>query len=710
MKPKMTIFINDAPLSVEAGKTVLQACHQANIEIPVFCYHPKLSIAGNCRMCLVELENVQKPIASCATPVSEGMRIHTKTPLVEESRKGNLEFLLINHPLDCPVCDQAGECDLQDITVAYGSATSRFSLNKRVVCDKEMGPLIKTIMTRCIHCTRCVRFATEVAGVPELGTLGRGEDMEITSYLEKALVSELSGNLIDICPVGALTNAPYAFWGRPWDLISVTSVDVMDAVGAPIRLDTYQGKEVMRVLPKIDEEINDGWIHDKTRFSYDGLKYQRLDRPYRRVDGTLMPCSWGEALSCIAQKIETTPGEEIAALSGDLSDVESQFLLKRLMRSLGSPHTDCRQDGMRLEAHRRSRYLFNTGISGIEEADLCWLIGANPRLHAPLINARIRKRYLKGSFTVANLGEHLELTYPYQHLGQDPEVLQEIMEGKHPFCTVLQQAKRPMLVLGKEVLARRDSAKIQEICQEISERYQFQALEEKEKGPWNGYNVLHTAAGRVGGLDVGFVPADKGLDGASILEACRSGRLKVLYLLGADEWDLSDLGKTFVIYQGHHGDAGAHRADVVLPGLAYTEKEATYVNLEGRVQRTQKAIHSPGEAQEDWKVIEGIRRKLIEAKRLPEEDVFHQIEDVWKKLEEENPVFLKRFERPEPLWERFMAPFEENLEKDQPIISSSKNECFYQTDPISRHSLIMAKALQTRKAESPNPSEGQKPS
>lgn len=698
---KVTLFINDNPVEVEAGQTVLEACQKFDIEIPVFCSHPKLAVAGNCRMCLVELEKSPKPIASCAMPVAEGMRIHTNTPLVEESRKGNLEFLLINHPLDCPVCDQAGECDLQDITMAYGSLTSRFSLNKRIVENKEMGPLIKTIMTRCIHCTRCIRFATDIAGVPELGALGRGEDMEITSYLEQSLESELSGNLIDICPVGALTNAPYAFRGRPWDLTSVISIDVLDSVGSPIRLDTHQNKEVMRVLPHRDDDINDGWIHDKTRFSYDGLKYQRLDRPYRRVEGELQPCSWEEAFEAIVAQMSQREGNEIAALSGDLSDTESQFLLKRLMRALGSPHTDCRQDGMKLRAHRRSRYLFNTGIKGIEQADLCWLIGANPRLQAPLINARLRKRFLAGAFTVANLGELLDLTYPYEYLGDRLEVLEEIVEGKHPFCEALRGAQRPMLILGKAALAREDSWKIQEICQEISERYQFHKPPEmtgevKEEG-WNGYNVLHGAAGRVGGLDVEFVPDDGGLDGAQILQACKAGKIKTLYLLGADEWDLSHLGDTFVIYQGHHGDKGAHKADVILPGLAYTEKEATYVNLEGRVQYTHKAIDSPGMAEEDWKIIEGLTRALHKAQSLPDSlNSFASLKEVQQKMGELYPALAVPYVRPQSGWERFMAPLGEKLLKEEPL-KQEEAVSFYQTDPISRHSLIMARVLTSRR-------------
>ncbi len=501
--PKLTI--NGQVVDVPAGMTVIQACEIAGVEVPRFCYHERLSVAGNCRMCLVEMEKSPKPIASCAMPVAEGMVIKTNTPMVEKARKGVMEFLLINHPLDCPICDQGGECDLQDQAMAYGYGGSRYTENKRAVRDKELGPLVKTIMTRCIHCTRCIRFATEVAGVEELGATFRGEHMEVGTYVEKALSSELSGNIIDLCPVGALTSKPYAFVARPWELRKTESVDVMDAVGSSIRVDA-RGAEVLRVLPRLNEAVNEEWISDKTRFACDGLKRRRLDRPWVRRDGKLKEASWPEAFAAIAERVKGVAGAKIAAIAGDQACAESMALLKDLMAALGSPHIDCRQDGAKLDAVSRAGYLFNTTIAGIEQADAVLLIGTNPRWEAPIINARLRKRYLAGHFKVGIVGPQSDLTYKADYLGAGPQTLADIAAGKHPFAEVLKNAKKPMLILGQGTLARADGAAVHALARQIAEACGL------VKDGWNGFNVLHTAAARVGGLDLGFVPGTGGRD------------------------------------------------------------------------------------------------------------------------------------------------------------------------------------------------------
>lgn len=674
------LVIDGQEIDAPEGVTVLQAAKMAGIEIPVFCYHDRLKIAGNCRMCLVDVENSPKPVASCAMPAAEGMVVHTTSERTKKARKGVLEFLLINHPLDCPICDQGGECDLQDITMAYGASTSRYQENKRAVMDKSMGPLIKTFMTRCIHCTRCVRFATDVAGVPELGAIGRGEDMEITTYLDRAMASELSGNVIDLCPVGALTSKPYSFRGRPWELVKTESVDVLDAVGSNIRVDS-SGLKVQRILPRLHEDINEEWISDKTRFACDGLAQQRLDRPYIRKKGKLEPCTWDEAFKVVKSRIQKSSGDRIAALAGDLVDVESVTALKDLFKALGSPHLDCRQDGAKLDPKYRAGYLFNTTIAGIEKADACLIINSNVRHEAPLINVRLRKRALAGGFKVASLGAPFpqkdSLTYPVQDLGVDPEILSQILSGKHALSKVLKAAKRPMIIVGQEALRRKDGAGILTLAREIAEKYSLVRRE------WNGFNVLHTAAGRVGALDIGFVPGPKGLDTEGILEAASKKELDLVYLLGTDEIDTSFLKNTFVVYQGHHGDAGAQCADVIFPGAAYTEKNGTYVNTEGRVQHGQKAISPPGEAQEDWRIIRALSEVLGQA--LPY-DTLEQVRDRMVML---NPVFGRIDQIVPGTWGEFgkkvkilSAPFER----------AEMN--FYMTDAISRHSQTMAKCLE----------------
>ncbi|HEX9646376.1 MAG TPA: NADH-quinone oxidoreductase subunit NuoG [Alphaproteobacteria bacterium] len=668
-----TLTIDGREITVEPGTTVLQACELAGKEIPRFCYHERLSIAGNCRMCLVEMERSPKPIASCAMPAGDGMVIHTDTPGVKRAREGVMEFLLINHPLDCPICDQGGECDLQDQAMAYGRDRSRFHEHKRAVEDKDFGPLIKTFMTRCIHCTRCVRFMSEVAGVPELGALNRGEDMEIASVIARGLGSELSGNIIDLCPVGALTSKPYAFSARSWELRKTESIDVLDAVGSNIRVDS-RGRQVMRILPRLNEAVNEEWISDKTRFAYDGLRHQRLDRPYlREADGRLRPASWQEAFAGIARRLDGLTGDRFGAIAGDLADCESMCALKDLTAALGSPNIDCRQDGARLRAAPRVSYLFNTTIAGIDAADACLLVGTNPRLEAPIINQRIRRRWLAGGLRIGVIGERADLTYGTDHLGAGPATLAEVAGGAHDFCAALDKAERPMIVLGMGALAHPDGGVVLGLARALAERFGLVGED------WNGFNVLHTAAARVGGLDLGLVPGDGGLDVAGMVQAAGRGDLDVLYLLGADEIDTGALGRAFVVYQGHHGDRGAQRADVVLPGAAYTEKSATYVNTEGRAQRTRLAVFPPGDAREDWAILRALSGAL--GRPLP----YDSIAALRARMAEQSPHLngLDQVAR------ATRAPFGSEGAYDQaPFASPIAN--FYMTDPIGRASETMA--------------------
>ncbi len=672
--PKLTI--DGIQVEVPPNTTILQAAEQIGVEIPRFCYHDRLSIAGNCRMCLVDVEKSPKPVASCAMPVNEGMVVHTKSERANKARGGVMEFLLINHPLDCPICDQGGECDLQDQAMAYGFDRGRFHENKRAVKDKYMGPLVATYMTRCIHCTRCVRFATEVAGVPELGALGRGEDMEITSYLEGALSSELSGNVVDLCPVGALTSKPYAFHARPWELRKTESVDVMDAVGTNIRVDA-RGREVMRVLPRINEEVNEEWLADKSRHACDGLAYQRLDRPYVRRNGKLTAVSWEDAFDAIAVRLRGSAGNRMAAIAGDLVDCEAMTALKDLMTALGSHNIDCRQDGAALDPKARASYIFNSTIAGIEHTDAILLVGTDPRREAPVLNARIRKRFKKGGLTVGVIGADTKLTYKTENLGANADVLARIADGSHPFAQVLKNAKNPMIVVGMAALTRADGNAILAAARQVADTCGL------VKDGWNGFNVLHTAAGRVGGLDVGFVPGEGGKDTRAIFEAAGKGEIDVVFLLGADEIDTAKLGKAFVIYQGHHGDRGAHRADVILPGAAYTEKDGTYVNTEGRVQEAYRAVFPPGDAREDWTVFRALSAVL--SKTLP----YDNLKQLRARMAKANSVFAAYDKVVPAEWKTFGAagaiaatPF------DYPV----KN--YYMTDPISRASRTMAQCTE----------------
>ena len=669
------LTIDDVEIEVPDGITVLQACELAGVEIPRFCYHERLSVAGNCRMCLVEVApGPPKPQASCALPAGEGMTVKTNSPMVKKAREGVMEFLLINHPLDCPICDQGGECDLQDQAMAYGGGLSRFHENKRAVPDKELGPLVKTEMTRCIHCTRCIRFATEVAGVEELGATGRGETMEVGTYVEKVLTSELSANIVDLCPVGALTSKPYEFNARPWELTRTESVDVLDAVGSNIRIDS-RGSEVLRVLPVLNEDVNEEWISDKTRYACDGLKRQRLDTPYVRKDGILQAASWDEAFAVIASRVKGIDSDRIAAIAGDLADCEAMAALKDLMTGLGSPHLDCRQDGAKLDGATRAAYLFNTTIAGIEDADACLLIGTNTRWEAPIINARLRKRWLKGGFPVGVVGPQLDFTYATEYLGAGPQTLTEIANGTHPFCETLKNAKRPMLIVGQGALARDDGANVLGAARRIAQDFGMIAIDEE----WNGFNVLHTAAGRVGAMDLGFLPGEGGHDVAGVVDGAAAGAIEIVYLLGADEMDVAKLGSAFVIYQGHHGDAAAHRADVILPGAAYSEKSATYVNTEGRVQRTTRAVFPPGEAREDWTIIRALSDAV--GKTLPYDDV----SAVRRRMASINSVFYGLNDAATAKWEDFG-----NTGDMTDTAFRSPIENFYMTDPISRASQTMA--------------------
>jgi len=591
------IIVDGIEVDVPPHYTLLQAAEVAGAEIPRFCFHERLSIAGNCRMCLVEVKGgPPKPQASCAMavrdlrpgPNGEPPVMFTKSPMVKKAREGVMEFLLINHPLDCPICDQGGECDLQDQAMAYGVDSSRFHENKRAVEDKYIGALVKTSMNRCIHCTRCVRFTTEVAGVTDLGAIGRGEDMEITTYLEKAMSSEMQGNVVDLCPVGALTSKPYQNRARPWELNKTESIDVMDALGSSIRVDS-RGREVMRILPRVNEAVNEEWISDKTRHVVDGLKAQRLDRPYVRENGKLRAASWGEAFAAIAAKVKPAAPARIGAVVGDLAGVEEMFALRALIRALGSSNMDSRVDGAKLDPSLgRASYVFNPTVAGIDEADAVLIIGSNPRLEAPVLNARLRKRWLRGDLPVALIGEKVDLTFNYSYLGAGPESFAAVADS------AVAKAQKPLVIVGQAALAREDGGAVLAAAARLAQ--EIGAI----KDGWNGFAVLHTAASRVGALDLGFVPGEAGLDAAKMA----AGGVDVLFNLGADEIEVA--AGPFVVYVGTHGDRGAHRADVILPGSAYTEKSATYVNTEGRVQMADRATFAPGEAREDWAILRAL--------------------------------------------------------------------------------------------------------
>ncbi|WP_075288698.1 NADH-quinone oxidoreductase subunit NuoG [Pararhizobium arenae] len=661
--------------------TLLQACEEAGGEVPRFCFHERLSVAGNCRMCLIEVKGgPPKPAASCAMgvrdlrpgPNGEAPEVFTTTPMVKKAREGVMEFLLINHPLDCPICDQGGECDLQDQAMAFGVDSTRYNENKRAVEDKYIGPLVKTVMNRCIHCTRCVRFTTEVAGITELGLIGRGEDAEITTYLEQAMTSELQGNVVDLCPVGALTSKPYAFNARPWELGKTESIDVMDAVGSAIRVDT-RGREVMRVMPRVNEEINEEWISDKTRFIWDGLKTQRLDRPYVKVDGRLRPASWNEAFAAIKSAVSKTSGDHIGAIAGDLASVEEMFALKSLISSLGSTNIDCRQDGAALDPSLgRASYIFNATIQGIEQADALLIIGANPRFEASVLNARIRKRFRMGGFPIGVIGEQAELRYDYDYLGAGTDTLADLVAGKGAFVDVLKKAARPLIIVGQGAISGANGAAVLASAAKLASA--VGAVSEE----WNGFSVLHTAASRVGGLDLGFVPGEGGKSAAEMLTGT-----DVLFLLGADELDFSGKTAGFTVYIGSHGDNGAHGADVILPGATYTEKSGTWVNTEGRVQMGNRAGFAPGDAREDWAILRALSDVL--GKRLP----FDSLGQLRAKLYEEHPHFADV----DAIFAGTAGEIEALGQKAGGMTKSafaSPVKDFYLTNPIARASAVMA--------------------
>ncbi len=673
------LIIDGKEIDVPAEFTLLQACEAAGAEIPRFCYHERLSIAGNCRMCLVEIKGGPKPVASCAWgvrdcrpgPKGEPPEISTRSPMVKKAREGVMEFLLINHPLDCPICDQGGECDLQDQAMGYGVDTSRFAENKRAVEDKYLGALVKTSMNRCIQCTRCVRFSAEVCGAPEMGATGRGEDMEITTYLEQALTSELQGNLVDICPVGALTSKPYAFAARPWELGKTQSIDVMDGVGSAIRVDT-RGREVMRILPRVNEAVNEEWISDKTRHVVDGLRTQRLDRPYIRENGQLRAVAWSEAFAAIAAKTARIDGKRIGAIAGDLAAVEEMFALKELLAKCGSVNLAVQGgDAFNPKAGRAS-YIFNPTIAGIEQADALLIVGSNPRKEAAVLNARIRKRWRSGQLKIGVLGAKAELTYAYDYLGAGTDSLNDLAAGRNSFAEVLKSAKNPIVLVGSGVAARHDGAAVLALAAKLA--LDVGAV----KDGWNGFAVLQDTASRVGALDIGFASDAGGLNAAQMVTF---GTLDVLFLLGADEIKLPD--GTFVVYIGTHGDRGAHRADVILPGAAYTEKSGIFVNTEGRVQIASRASFPPGEAREDWAIVRALSEVL--GKKLPYDSLAALRQAIFKAAP--HLTRIDQIEAGNATDIKMLAGKGGSLEKT-PFKTSVED--FYLTNPIARASAVMA--------------------
>ena len=602
----LKLKVNDKDIEVEEGLTVLQACEQAGAEIPRFCYHEKLSIAGNCRMCLVEMEKSSKPIASCAMPATEGMNIKTNTPLVEKSRKGVMEFLLANHPLDCPVCDQGGECDLQDQSMFYGIDKSRFKENKRLVSEKYMGPLIKTQMTRCIHCTRCIRFATEIAGVTELGAIGRGENMQVTTYLEKAMESELSANVIDLCPVGALTSKPYVFEARPWELKKTETIDVMDAVGSNIRVDTY-GWEVKRVLPKINEDINEEWISDKTRYACDGLKNQRLDTPYFKERNEFKKISWKNAYEIVIKKINKTSSKEIACLTGDLTNMETMYVAKEFFdKTIKSKNLESRSDHVYVNNNIRSNYIFNSKINGIEESDLIILVGTNPRYEATILNARIRKSFLKNKTEIYSIGDVGDLTYPYKVVFNSSKSIKDICDNKHEVSNKIINAKKPMIIIGQSALKLKSGMYIFESIKN------FLILNNKINDEWNSLNIISENSSTVGSYDLDLLSSKNGKN--TTLEEIQKNNFDVIFLLGQDNINFKKQNE-FIIYIGSHGDKGAEIADLILPGAAYTEQDGYYTNLEGKIQKAFQASYPPGDAKEDWTILNELS-ELLKRKKI----------------------------------------------------------------------------------------------
>ncbi|MDA9065250.1 NADH-quinone oxidoreductase subunit NuoG [Candidatus Pelagibacter sp.] len=662
----LKLKVNEIDIEVEEGLTVLQACEKAGVEIPRFCYHEKLSIAGNCRMCLVELEKSPKPVASCAMPASEGMNIKTNTEFVEKARKGVMEFLLANHPLDCPVCDQGGECDLQDQSMFYGVDKSRYKENKRAVSEKNMGPLIKTQMTRCIHCTRCVRFATEVAGVTEIGAIGRGEDMEITTYLEQSMQSELSANVVDLCPVGALTSKPYVFEARPWELKKTESIDVMDAIGSNIRVDTY-GWEVKRILPRINEDINEEWISDKTRYACDGLLNQRLDTPYIKYNGKFEKASWNEVFNIIKSKFKNADKDKICGMSGDLVNMETLYIFKEFFnKTLGSHNVESRSDHTYLNSKKRENYLFNSTISGIEEADFILLIGSNPRYEATILNARIRKAYLQNKTKIISLNDVGDLTYPYESLDGDIENIKKITEDSHEISSLIKEAKKPLIIFGQSSLKSKSAKYIFESVKS------FLKKNNKISDEWNSLNTISENASTVGSFDLGLY---KTVDGSNeVLKDLENHMFEIVYLLGVDNLKFEKKNE-FVIYQGSHGDKGAEIADIILPGAAYTEQNGYFTNLEGKIQKAYKASFPPEEAKEDWLIINELAETMNHRK------LFNDKDELDSSLLNQINLFIEKDKS-------IKSSTVENVEFKQEILKV-ENEDYYYSNAIARASKTM---------------------
>ena len=662
----LKLKVNEIDIEVEEGLTVLQACEKAGVEIPRFCYHEKLSIAGNCRMCLVELEKSPKPVASCAMPASEGMNIKTNTEFVEKARKGVMEFLLANHPLDCPVCDQGGECDLQDQSMFYGVDKSRYKENKREVSEKNMGPLIKTQMTRCIHCTRCVRFATEVAGVTEIGAIGRGEDMEITTYLEQSMQSELSANVVDLCPVGALTSKPYVFEARPWELKKTESIDVMDAIGSNIRVDTY-GWEVKRILPRINEDINEEWISDKTRYACDGLLNQRLDTPYIKYNGKFEKASWNEVFNIIKSKFKNADKDKICGMSGDLINMETLYIFKEFFnKTLGSYNVESRSDHTYLNSKKRENYLFNSTINGIEEADFILLIGSNPRYEATILNARIRKAYLQNKTKIISLNDVGDLTYPYESLDGDIENIKKITEDSHEVSSLIKEAKKPLIIFGQSSLKTKSAKYIFESVKS------FLKKNNKISDEWNSLNTISENASTVGSFDLGLY---KTADGSNeVLKDLENHMFEIVYLLGVDNLKFEKKNE-FVIYQGSHGDKGAEIADIILPGAAYTEQNGYFTNLEGKIQKAYKASFPPEEAKEDWLIINELAETMNHRK------LFNDKDELDSSLLNQINLFIEKDKS-------IKSSTVENVEFMQEILKV-ENEDYYYSNAIARASKTM---------------------
>ncbi|PFH46253.1 hypothetical protein AMATHDRAFT_70260 [Amanita thiersii Skay4041] len=686
---EITLTVDGKEVTVPQGSALIQACEAAGATIPRFCYHDRLSIAGNCRMCLVEVERSPKPVASCAMPAMPGSKVWTNTPLVHEAREGVMEFLLANHPLDCPICDQGGECDLQDQSMRYGSDRTRFHeiAGKRAVENKDLGPLVKTSMNRCIQCTRCVRFANEVAGVEELGTTGRGNDMQIGMYVEKTMNSELSGNIVDLCPVGALTSKPYAFHARPWELKNTESIDVMDAVGSNIRVDS-RGVRVMRIQPRTNDNVNEEWISDKTRYAYDGLTFQRLTTPLVRQGERFIPATWEDALTAIADGLAKTgvQGDQIQAVAGHLADTESLVALKDLVNRLGSDNLTTDQAGGAVPPVHgvdvRSNYLFNATIPGVEQADVILLVGTNPRHEAAVLNSRIRKSWLHTSLEVGFIGERVDTAYGYEYLGADVKAVQDFVAGKGPFAAKFKAAKKPLIIVGSALAEHPDGA---------AAYSQLATFVEKNKDKlvtpeWNGFNVLQRAASRAAAYDIGFVPSAR----------ATQTKAKFIYLLNADEVDPKSIPRdAFVVYQGHHGDLGAQLADVCLPGAAYTEKSTTWVNTEGRTQLGRAAVPPPGASREDWKIIRALSEVLNNP--LPYDDVLSLRDRMW----EISPTLVRYDVVEETSSDLALAGLKVVAQKTKKLVTGTgasmkgvpfekpiKN--FYMTDPISRASVTMA--------------------